>query len=94
MLLREEFLRILKKVPPLAMRAPTINEVKLVDRLIHQDVLSFVAKDEGTLADGLKWYLNDGRSHNLWSLLEAQIEIMPDRGIERPPGPLKRKFDA
>eukprot|EP00972_Heterocapsa_arctica_P109946 16189756-Heterocapsa_arctica.AAC.1 len=66
----------------------------MVDRLIHQDVLSFVAKDEGTLADGLKWYLNDGRSHNLWSLLDAQVETMPDRGSERPPAPFKRKYDA
>ena len=38
MALREEYLRALKKPPPQSMRPPTVNEVRMVDRQIHETV--------------------------------------------------------
>lgn len=89
--LREEFLRALKRPAPQHMRPPTINEVRLVDRQIHETVLGYVARDEGTLADGLRWYLNEGRNQPVWSFLDPQPEDLPDRGLERHPGGGKGK---
>ena len=82
-----EFVRFFRRRPPECMRGPTLNELRLVDRLIHTDILSFVARGEGNLAEGLRWYLGDGRSHRVWDVLEPVLESTPDRGRERPREP-------
>ena len=86
MALREEFLCALKRPAPQCMRPPTINEVHMVDRIIHQSVLSYITRDEGTLSEGLQWYLRQGRNHAAGGMLYSQMEDMPDRGLERLPG--------
>lgn len=90
--LTSSFLRTLKKEPPDRMRGPTLNEVRLVDRLIHEEVLEHVAKEEGNLNDGLEWYLGAGSSHKVWDFLEPVALEVPDRGVER--AHAKRKAES
>jgi hypothetical protein len=57
----------------------------LVDRLIHEEILSFVAKNEETLEGGIAFYVSDeGKKSPFWSFLQGQREDQPDRGLERP----------
>jgi hypothetical protein len=84
--LTDEYLKALKKIPAQLMRTATLNEVMLFDRLLHEEILTFVAKGQGTLQDGLAWFLGPGRSNQLWTLIETRPETMPDQGAERPVG--------
>eukprot|EP00971_Amphidinium_carterae_P343409 6483143-Amphidinium_carterae.1 len=84
-------MKTLRRAAPEAMRAPTLNEAKLFDRLVHEQILPHVACGKGSLEDGLKHYLNDGRTHSFWNLLEVQPAGTPDRGIEKS---LKRTRDS
>ena len=87
MKLLEVFIRKLKQRTPERMRTPTIHEVRMVDRLIFEDVLASVARGSGTIREGIRFYVfGDGASHKVWDFLDVQIETMPDRGIERRPG--------
>eukprot|EP00971_Amphidinium_carterae_P347269 6489178-Amphidinium_carterae.1 len=86
-----ELLRMLRRSPPDSMRSPTIKEAELADRLMHEQVLPFVARGDGTLSNGLLHYLGEGRSHNFWNLLEPQPSSIPDRGAEKS---LKRSRDS
>jgi hypothetical protein len=95
MKLLDVFIRRLKQRTPERMRTPTIHEVRMVDRLIFEDVLSSVARGSGTIREGIKFYVfGDGVSHKVWDFLDVQIETMPDRGVERrsgrlpPPSPM------
>ena len=74
---------MLKKRPPMRMRGPTLNEVRLVDRLLHEEVLSFAARGDGNLPEGLAWFASQGRGHKYWSFLDVQPENHPDQGLER-----------
>eukprot|EP00971_Amphidinium_carterae_P027796 548079-Amphidinium_carterae.1 len=62
------------------MRAPTLNEARLFDRLVHEQILPHVARNDGTLEAGLRHYLDEGRAHSYWNLLECQPSSTPDRG--------------
>ena len=53
-----ELVKMLKKTPPARMRLPSIHEARLVDRLIHEEVLSHVARGLGSLEQGLEWFVN------------------------------------
>ena len=78
-----EYVRTFRRRAPECMRGPTLGELRLVDRLIHTDILTFVARGEGSLSEGLKWYLTEGRGHRVWDVLEPVLECTPDRGKER-----------
>ena len=93
--LTNEFLRLAKKRQPDLMRGPTINEIRLVDRLIHEEILAYVAKNEETLEGGVAYYVSEmGRKSPFWSFLEGQREDQPDRGLERPLKQMKLSNDA
>lgn len=69
---------------PAKMRGPTLHEVRMVDRLIHTEILKWVALGEGDLDDGLAFYgQGDGRQSPFFSFLEPVAENHPDRGIEK-----------
>ena len=87
--LTAEYIRLLKRDAPDRMRGPTLHEVRLVDRLIHEEILGHVARQSGTLNNGVDWYLGPGRSHQIWSFLDPVAADVPDRGIEK--APQKRK---
>ncbi len=80
--LGEIYLKKLKKEVPHKMRQPTINEVTYVDRLIHEHVLNFAAKGQGSLMQGIQWFM-DNMHHSYWQFLEPQHGDKPDQGIER-----------
>eukprot|EP00972_Heterocapsa_arctica_P081513 12016577-Heterocapsa_arctica.AAC.1 len=83
--LTEIYIRAFRRRQPDLMRGPTLNEIRLVDRLIHTDVLTYYAKNEGSLLDGLRWFMsNEGRRHRVWDVMEGQMENFPDRGVEKP----------
>jgi len=84
MQLLEIYERRLKQRVPERMRAPTINEIRFVDRLIFEDVLAEVAKGTGNMHDGIHHWISEAASkHKYWDFLDAQIDTMPDRGIEK-----------
>eukprot|EP00971_Amphidinium_carterae_P327386 6458717-Amphidinium_carterae.1 len=86
-----EIAKALRRVAPEAMRSPTLNEARLFDRLVHEQILPHVARGDGSLEAGLRFYLNDGRTHSYWNLLEFQPAGTPDKGVERS---LKRPRDV
>ena len=93
--LTNEFLRLAKKRQPDLMRGPTINEIRLVDRLIHEEILPYVAKNEETLEGGVAYYVSEmGKKSPFWSFLEGQREDQPDRGLERPLKQMRPSNDA
>lgn len=53
------------------MWGPTLNEVRVVDRLIY----------------GLCWFMRKGQDHKVWNILDGQVENIPDLGIEAPVKP-------
>lgn len=90
-MLTERYLSKLRATQIAGMRPPTINEIRRCDRELFQEVLSRVARGQGSIELGLKHYLAHPEEA-VWKLLEAQIQSMPDQGIEaRPSAPKKRK---
>jgi hypothetical protein len=79
----DELVLIFKRQPAESMRGPTVGELKMMDRLIHDEVLTQVIAGSISLGDGLKWFVEQGRNHALWALGDQVIEATPDRGIER-----------
>jgi hypothetical protein len=64
-------------------RGPTVNELRLVDRSIHGEILRQVSSGHATLEEGISWFAGEGERHALWSLGEQVPEATPDRRIER-----------
>ena len=77
------FMNALRDTPPPAYRVPTIDEVRLFDKLISEDIFKLVSKGRGTVAEGLTHFLGDGRSNRVWKMLEQVPESFPDRGARR-----------
>eukprot|EP00971_Amphidinium_carterae_P337806 6474829-Amphidinium_carterae.1 len=48
-----EIIKALCRVAPEAMRTPTLNEARLFDRLVHEQILPHVARGDGSLEEGL-----------------------------------------
>ena len=67
---------------PERMRGPMMGELRLVDRLVHEEILAHASRGTTTLARGFAWYIGDGRSSRILKLLDGQTEGTPDLSIE------------
>ena len=57
------------------------SEVKLVNRLIHQDILSHLQLQTGaTLDEGLQYWCGEGSEKGIWRSLGPVTIGTPDRG--------------
>lgn len=82
--LASQLVAALRKQPPTAMRGPTVNELCLIDRLIHEEVYSqALQQKQGNMEAGLRWFCRAGRTHPYWSMADFVAESTPDRGKER-----------
>jgi hypothetical protein len=76
------YLAKLRQTVPDQMRKPTLNEVRMVDRLIHREALQRLARGQNSLEDTLLWFLSiNGRAHIFWSFLDPQVASQPDQGV-------------
>eukprot|EP00435_Cladocopium_sp_Y103_P034639 s1626_g9.t1 len=80
--LTERYLSKLRATQPEGMRGPTLNEVRRTDREIFGNILSWVAKGEGSIQNGLTAMLED-TGHHLWRLLDPQVKNLPDQGRDQ-----------
>ena len=85
----EEWTRLLigcfRKRQPELMRGPTIGELRMVDRQVHEEILNYAARGRSSVANGLTWFTGpEGRNHRLLRLLEGQTEDTPDLSLESP----------
>ena len=81
--------KILAHVPE-GMRQPTVAEVRRFDRMLHQEVLRWVARDVGTVDAGIQYHL-DRDEVPIWRLLDPVIKTLPDQGVEKGGRGKKRK---
>ena len=78
-------LRLLKQEVPHKMRGPTFAELRMMDKNIHQSILTYVASGDGLFRDGLEFYASrDGLKEWEWDMVKPVDETTPDRGILRP----------
>ena len=63
------------------MRRATINEVRLTDRLIHEEIAQYTVKGVGTMNEGIKFFC-DNPDHQLLGFLKLQGWGYPGQGIE------------
>ena len=78
------YLRKLRARQPERMRSPTLNEVRMCDRLIHEEVYGNSISEGVGMTPGLQSFLSPSSSgHRFLHLLEGQPESMPDLGLER-----------
>eukprot|EP00435_Cladocopium_sp_Y103_P018022 s309_g4.t1 len=91
--LTERYLSKMRATQIAGMRPPTINEIRRCDRELFQEILSRVARGQGSVELGLKHYLNH-QEEPVWKLLESQIQSMPDQGVEAKPGSAKKRKAA
>lgn len=83
--LADAYLRRLKRRIPSEMRYPSFEEIRLVDRLLHEEVLQQVARGQGSLGEGIDGYLSEaGQSDNIWTMVDPQPASLPDQGVEAP----------
>lgn len=88
--LHQVYLTVVRETPQQGYRVPTFNEIRRFDRLIFRDILRFLSQQQGSLQEGLEFFLSEsGRAHPLWKLMEQQMEGTPDKGIDRAPSSLK-----
>ena len=64
------------------MRAPTIEEVRRFDRVVHTEIFRYLSRGSGTLEAGLQYYLDD-EGLGAWRLLDPVVRNLPDQGIEK-----------
>ena len=79
--LTSRYVSLLRQTPAEGFRRPTINELRRTDRVLFQDVLSWVAKGKGKIGDGVAYHLDD-RNSLVWKLMILQPESVPDQGID------------
>lgn len=79
--LTEFFVSCLRDLPPEGFRAPTLNEVRKCDRVLHEELLRFVSKSVGALDQGVSFHL-DRPDHNIWKLVAPEVEGVPDKGLD------------
>ena len=78
----DEYERALRRVVPDKMRVPTMNEVKLVDRFIHERIFEELSRRRGgSLQEGLVYFL-DNKNHRFWKFIDEQPAEYPDQGHE------------
>eukprot|EP00973_Karenia_brevis_P057544 8003217-Karenia_brevis.AAC.1 len=65
---------LLRQKVPSGYRPCTILEWKKFDRTIFRDILAHLKRGEGSMAEGLKWFLTgDGRKNPTWQLLDMKL---------------------
>ena len=74
------YIRKLRKRQPMRFRGPTLGEIREVDRMLHEEVLKFLAQGSGEFAPGISWFVDEGASHAFMKLLDGQSESAPDFG--------------
>ena len=79
--LTEFFVARLRDLPPEGFRAPTLNEIRKCDRVLHEDLLRFISKSVGTLDQGVSFHL-DKPDHAIWKLVAHEVEGVPDKGLD------------
>jgi len=73
----------LRQTTPHQMRKPTLNEVRMVDRLIHREAMQRLARGQNSLEETFLWFLSiNGRQHKYWNFLEPQVASLPDQGVQ------------
>ena len=80
--LHDKYFARINATVPSGMRAPTVNEVRRFDRLLHEEITKWLSRNVGELDKGILYHL----SHDelaLWRLLDAVVESLPDQGIEK-----------
>jgi hypothetical protein len=78
------YLGKLRQTVPNLMRTPTINEIRMVDRVIHQECLKRLAAGRNTLEESLLWFISTaGMQHKVWKFLDPQMATLPDQGLEK-----------
>lgn len=91
--LTEQYLSKLRATQAEGMRGPTLNEIRRADLEIFNYILSWVAKGEGTVQNGLAAMLED-QAHHLWRLLDPQVKSFPDQGWDQKVAEPKEKPGA
>ena len=71
----------LRDLPPEGFRAPTLNEVRKCDRVLHEELLHHVSKSVGTLNQGIEYHLKRP-DHSFWKLIDKFPESAPDQGLD------------
>lgn len=71
----------LRDLPPEGFRAPTLNEVRKCDRVLHEELLHHVSKSVGTLNQGIEYHLKRP-DHSFWKLIDRFPESTPDQGLD------------
>lgn len=79
--LTEFFVARLRDLPPEGFRAPTLNEVRKCDRVLHEDLLRFISKSVGILDQGVSFHF-DKPDHAIWKLVAHEVEGVPDKGLD------------
>ena len=75
--------KALKQDAPQSMRRPTLNEVRLADRHVHEAILRYASARTSTVERGLKFFGTDaGKGHEFLQVLRVQAEHLPCQGIE------------
>ena len=78
-----ELLRCYKTAPPSQMRGPTINEIRLTDRLIHEEIFQYLSEGTTSMAAGLVYFVTGaGRASAFWRFTECRAKAEPDLGLE------------
>ena len=79
-----KFTSVARQTCPAGMRPPTINEVRLFDRTMWEQILKWKAHSSGEIDEGLSRYLTNPQAE-LWRLVEA---VMEEKG-SAPNAPVK-----
>ena len=79
--LTEYYVSRLRDLPPEGFRAPTLNEIRKCDRVLHEDLLRHISKSIGTLDQGVSYHL-DRPEHSVWKLVAHEVESVPDKGLD------------
>ena len=75
----------LRESPLPGNRACTVSEVKLFDRHVHTEIMKILARGQGSLAQGLTYYLSpEGCKEKEWDLMKQVDSGKADRGMIKP----------
>ena len=84
--LRERYLHSISKVPVLGFRQPTLGEVRVCDRLLHETIYEYVSAGTGMFQDGVEYYTGAGfYEAPCFEMLKHVPSSLPDRSIEKQP---------
>jgi hypothetical protein len=80
--LTQIYVSALRQRVPEMMRTPTLGEIRMLDRMIHEEVFSYAGRGQGSLSDGLAFYMGEGRVHPVWNIILPQVGNLPDQSRE------------